>query len=448
MGQPPSDFQHGKKMTKLKIAARTNVGLARTNNEDNYQVSSNLSTTPMGWVNNELIDLDEKGALLVVADGMGGQNAGEVASEIAIKTIKDRFTPENLTEDVLRDKSSIDDFMKETITVADHRIKTTAKERPETKGMGTTIIIAWLLDGKVYMAWCGDSRGYVYNPEYGLRRLSKDHSYVQTLVDSGKLTEDEAFDFPQSNVITNCLCDADIKAVPECIKEPHTLCDNDIILLCSDGLCGMIRDREIESIIRKETDDMTVLGDSLIEGALNAGGSDNVTICLAKIVSDVAVVSHKETKEAPTSKLDNTTIIESNIQEDTPSDASSSQNNKGHKLLYMGLGALLAIAAIVAILCLTKADKQVTTEGNCVDDTTKAEALLHDTIQEPILSDTIKACATDTTQSCQDTSHTVSTETKNEKPIPQHIDTLKIDNIRPHIPLNDMDLSKLIPENQ
>ena len=270
---------------KFKIAAKTDVGLERSNNEDNFQASSDLLITPMRWVNNEICQLGEKGALLVVADGMGGMNAGEVASQIAIDTVREEFAPINITPEITKSRYTIEKFMNEVVVKADAKIKDVSKKRPETRGMGTTIVIAWLYNENLYVSWCGDSRAYVYNPEHGLHRLTKDHSYVQQLVDAGKLTEDETFDFPESNIITRCLCDAKQKAQPECLDNPYPVCDNHIILLCTDGLCGMIRDYEIQEVMNSFTKDMTVLTDNLVQAALNASGADNCTVCLCQILS-------------------------------------------------------------------------------------------------------------------------------------------------------------------
>ncbi len=269
----------------FRMAAKTDVGLVRTNNEDNFQASADLSQSPMRWVNNQQYSLGPKGALLVVADGMGGMNAGEVASEIAINTVIDMFAPENITDEVAKSQQSIERFLKGVVQEADARIKQHAKEFPESRGMGTTIVIAWFFHGYTYVAWCGDSRAYIYNPATGLFQISKDHSYVQNLVDEGKLTKEEAFDFPDSNIITRSLCDGGPKAQPECLTVPQPLCDGDIILLCSDGLNGMIRDEEIEKIITHEQNDLSLLVDLLISAAKEAGGTDNITVALAQITS-------------------------------------------------------------------------------------------------------------------------------------------------------------------
>lgn len=270
---------------RFRIAAKTDVGLERTNNEDDFQVSANLDELPMKWVNNQEYSLGKKGALLVVADGMGGMNAGEVASEIAISTVRECFSPENITDDVVMSKSAIEKFMKGVIVKADKRIKEFAKENPDSRSMGTTIVIAWLFDGNLYVSWCGDSRAYIYNPNTGLFQISKDHSYVQDLVDAGKISKDDAFDFPDSNIITRSLNDTTPKVKPDCLAIPQKLCDNDVILLCSDGLNGMIRDEEIERIIAENQGNMTECVDSLIQAALNAAGADNCTVALCQILS-------------------------------------------------------------------------------------------------------------------------------------------------------------------
>ncbi len=269
---------------KFRIAAKTDVGLVRTNNEDNFQASADLTNGQMRWVNNEICSLGGKGALVVVADGMGGMNAGEVASELAIEAIREWFSPEKLTSEVMKTRFSIEKYMNDAIIAADSRIKAESKVRPETKGMGTTIVIGWILDGVLYVSWCGDSRAYVYNPEAGLHQITKDHSYVQGLVDRGAITREEAFDFPDSNIITRCLSDGTTKAKPQSLLKPYTVCDNDIIMLCTDGLSGMIRDQEIESLMRANEHNMDTLADELISAACAAEGSDNITICLCQIL--------------------------------------------------------------------------------------------------------------------------------------------------------------------
>lgn len=266
---------------KFKLAAGTNVGLIRQNNEDNFVVCSDLSTS--NWLIPQVddsADLGKYGALLVVADGMGGANAGEVASAIAVETIQSHFVPEQLEEVVANDKS-IQEFMKEVVKSADLNILHHSQEDSSTQGMGTTVVMAWIINDKAYVCWCGDSRCYVLNKRNGLIQLSKDHSYVQELVDKGDLDPDLMHDHPLSNVITRCLGDSDNRANPE--TRIYQLHNGDIIMLCSDGLCGLCHDSEILDVMIKFHENPMECKNELISAALSAGGYDNVTVALCNI---------------------------------------------------------------------------------------------------------------------------------------------------------------------
>jgi len=268
----------------FKMTAATNVGLVRTNNEDNFTVNPDLSASE--WAVPEdtdaLIPLGKYGCVMVVADGMGGMNAGEVASELAVKGIRKSFGDITDFSKVIDSPGHIETFMKKAIVSADSDIKKKVKEDPATEGMGTTIVMAWVLENVVHVAWCGDSRAYLFNRQAGLSRLSKDHSYVQQLVDSGKLDADLAFDHPNSNIITRSLGDSNSVAQPDYVSKG--LSAGDMILLCSDGLCGLIRDEEIVDILTPEREKIDEYRDALFEGALDAGGHDNITIALLECV--------------------------------------------------------------------------------------------------------------------------------------------------------------------
>ena len=287
---------------KIKLAAGTNVGLIRQNNEDNFIVSSDLSTSE--WLIPQAgpyAGLGEFGALLVVADGMGGANAGEVASAIAVETIQEKFTPEQLREVVTDDKSA-QEFMKAVVRQADLNILNRSKEDPSTQGMGTTIVMAWILGDKAYVCWCGDSRCYVLNKRNGLLQLSKDHSYVQELVDKGELDPELMHDHPLSNVITRCLGDVDNRANPE--TRIYQLHNGDIIMLCSDGLCGLRHDSEILDVMIKFHKDPVELKNELISSALSAGGYDNVTVAIANIQTDEEEKAEEDTQDEEEKKND------------------------------------------------------------------------------------------------------------------------------------------------
>lgn len=272
----------------FRMAARCEAA-GRPNNEDNYQVDENLADDRWGFTADKEISLGEKGALLVVCDGMGGMNAGEVASAIAVATIKEWFDKEKLTDKILESSASIQKYLVDAIQAADAAIKADGKTNPEHEGMGSTIVMAWLLGKKVYVGWCGDSRAYRYNPNTGLQRLSHDHSYVQELVDAGKLTEELAFDHPNNNIITRSLGDPRGKAQPD--TKEYVLCNEDIIMLCSDGLCGCLRDNEIEDVIKEHQTSMQECRDALWNADEAAGWHDNVTIALAQVISGGAIAA-------------------------------------------------------------------------------------------------------------------------------------------------------------
>jgi serine/threonine protein phosphatase PrpC len=161
--------------------------------------------------------------------------------------------------------------------------------------MGTTIVMAWILGDKAYVCWCGDSRCYVLNKQHGLIQLSKDHSYVQELVDKGELSPELMHDHPLSNVITRCLGDVDNRANPE--TRIYQLHNGDIIMLCSDGLCGICHDDEILDTMIKFHEDPMECKNELISAALSAGGYDNVTIALANIQTDEKPEEEPEAEE-------------------------------------------------------------------------------------------------------------------------------------------------------
>lgn len=267
--------------TTLKIAASTNMGLVRTNNEDNFVVCPDLAISDWRIPQvSKYEDLGEYGALLVVADGMGGANAGEVASAIAVETIREAFSGDQLKEIVKNDKA-VQEFMKEVVKAADLRIFKKSKEDRSTQGMGTTVVMAWILEKNVYVCWCGDSRCYMLNKHKGLVRLSKDHSYVQELIDRGELDPDLAMSHPYSNVITRCLGDVENRAVPD--TRVFQIHNGDTILLCSDGLSGLCTDLQILDLLIKYRDDIEKCREELITAALNEGGHDNVTVALCYI---------------------------------------------------------------------------------------------------------------------------------------------------------------------
>lgn len=269
----------------FKMTVATNVGLVRSNNEDNFIVTPDLDK-PDNWFVpsgvDEVIALGERGCVMIVADGMGGMNAGEVASEMAVNSIRDAFTQVQDFSTITDCSNHVEAFLKKTIVKADSEIKQKVKEDPSTSGMGTTIVLAWVIGNVAHIAWCGDSRAYLFNRNSGLSRLSTDHSYVQELVDTGKLDPELAFDHPNSNIITRSLGDSPAKAQPDYVCKG--LSAGDYLILCTDGLCGLVRDEEILQIMMKQYNSIEDYKNELFNAAFNAGGYDNVTIALFECV--------------------------------------------------------------------------------------------------------------------------------------------------------------------
>ena len=271
---------------KIKISALTDVGKERTNNEDALLYCSDLSKQLWSDANQkEYEPLGELGTLLIVADGMGGANAGEVASSLAIQTVKERFSVPRLQEALKTGEDGVTSLMKDTIAAADEVINNRMAVDIETQGMGTTVVICWILqDGMAHIAWCGDSRCYVHNPATGLQRLTKDHSLVQEMIDRGEITEEEAFNHPDNNIITCGL--GDFQAYPSPDMVSCQLKANDTVMLCSDGLCGYCTDDEILRVFASEFVETETCNQKMLDRALDAGGADNIAIVMASLIGD------------------------------------------------------------------------------------------------------------------------------------------------------------------
>ena len=228
----------------------SDLGRQRQGNEDNYFV---------------------RAPLFVVADGMGGAQAGEVASEMAVESF-DRGLPDGSPAAALE----------EAIRAANRRIHERSHSEEQFAGMGTTCTAAYVGESEVTIAHVGDSRAYLWRGGE-LVRLTRDHSLVGELLARGKITEEQAEAHPQRNVITRALgADADVRVDVEAFDAR----DGDVFLLCSDGLTGMIQEPGLRSFLQ----DMTSLeqaGRGLIAAANEAGGRDNITVILFRL-EDVA----------------------------------------------------------------------------------------------------------------------------------------------------------------
>lgn len=259
--------------------------------------------------------LTAKWILFAVADGMGGTNAGEVAAEIAIETV--RNSAEKVEALLLR-PAQIGRGLEAIIYKAHLNIKAAINE--DNAGMGTTLVIALLTGHMVHVAWCGDSRVYQYSKEPSerknsfdlphLRILTHDHSVVWQMVKKGQLDRNAAREHELSNIITQSLGDPGSDPKPE--SAVYTVNGGDRILVCSDGLNSMLPDEYIEEILSHD-DPLDIIGTSLIEAANANGGQDNISVILAQLenVPERKTVKDpiaKERPEAITAKSDLTPL--------------------------------------------------------------------------------------------------------------------------------------------
>ncbi|MDD5033293.1 MAG: protein phosphatase 2C domain-containing protein [Methylococcaceae bacterium] len=231
-------------MTEIDYACGTHVGLVREINEDAFFADPQLG-------------------LWVVADGMGGHMAGEVASGIVIRDL-----PRCITRG---------DSLSDAIEMVHSMIQIATDEGQGAKHMGSTVV-ALKLDGSSYqIAWVGDSRAYLWDG-LELHQLTKDHSYVQLLLEMGLIMESELFDHPSRNVISQGLGVGGAEGgLVKVDTVTGKLNPGDSILLCTDGLCGGVRDARIDEIMGS-TENSQERVDRLIEAALAAGGKDNITV--------------------------------------------------------------------------------------------------------------------------------------------------------------------------
>lgn len=230
----------------MAATMRTDIGRKRKQNED------------AAW-------FDEKRGVFAVADGMGGHLAGEVASAMAINAVKDMAAQ--------RKKPSIA-LLKKAVLSAHEKILAHAKGHAECAGMGTTLSMMWRADKYMYIAHVGDSR--IYRLRGGkMEQITEDHSLVGEFVRAGLITKEEARVHPRRNIITRAL-GTEGDNTPDLLAADHL--PGDRFLLCTDGLTGMVPDEEIERVLLEN--DIEAAADKLIAMALDAGGSDNVTLIL------------------------------------------------------------------------------------------------------------------------------------------------------------------------
>lgn len=245
---------------RMLHAVRSDIGLVRSMNQDGYII---VPALPVGH-------------LYLVADGMGGPAAGDVASQLAVEQVSS-YLRANVTA-----ADDVQNALMSAIQHANETIYRESRDNPEYDGMGTTIVCALVRDETVYFAHVGDSRGYLYS-DGALRQITKDHSLVAELVRRGELTADEAKTHPQRNIVTRSLGTGKV-STPDVNAETWHV--GDVILLCSDGLTNLVLDSEITSFMDvasrcEDEEKLQTVIDNVVDLALKRGGSDNVTALIA-----------------------------------------------------------------------------------------------------------------------------------------------------------------------
>ena len=208
--------------------------------------------------------------LFIVADGMGGHNAGDYASRFCVEFFTEHIRNSDITSPIA--------LIEEAITVTNDKLYEKSKQQADYEGMGTTFVAATICDNVMYVANIGDSRLYVISNE--IIQITEDHSLVQAMVKTGELDKDEAKSHPNKNIITRAL-GTNETAQPDFFEVE--LDEGDIVLLCSDGLTNMLNDETIEKIIRENADNLQAATEILVKQANENGGKDNITVIIVKV---------------------------------------------------------------------------------------------------------------------------------------------------------------------
>jgi protein phosphatase len=256
-------------LVRISHAARTDVGMKRDNNEDNFLVFPEQN-------------------LFAVFDGMGGHAAGEVASGIAVREMKEFFDLTGKDPEATwpfkddRAKSYDENRLVTAIKLCNARIIETSENDTSKKNMGTTCVSCLFVERsgqpKAYVAHTGDSRVYLFR-DNKLKRITIDHSLVEEYLRMGKITEEEAKNFPQKNIILRALGQQRQVEVEINAHDPKP---GDIFMLMSDGLSGMVEDKFMEAIMQKQASNLEACAKKLLDTANANGGVDNSTVILVK----------------------------------------------------------------------------------------------------------------------------------------------------------------------
>lgn len=249
----------------LEVVSRSDPGMVRSHNED------------------AVFGLAEAG-LVILADGMGGYNAGEVASGMAIAWLADNLPPVLTT---VNRPDEVQQQIEAQVCLANDSIFKAAESQPQYAGMGTTLVIGYFHDNLLTLAHIGDSRAYRLRGD-AFVQLTRDHSLLQEQIDSGMITPEEARFSQNKNLVTRAL---GVDSEVEVEIRDHAVVPGDVFLLCSDGLNDMVTDEEIGMTLQTLHSNLALAADQLIEMANDNGGRDNVSVILVKVRGDFAAPS-------------------------------------------------------------------------------------------------------------------------------------------------------------
>ncbi|MCF0124984.1 MAG: Stp1/IreP family PP2C-type Ser/Thr phosphatase [Clostridia bacterium] len=241
----------------IKAYAKSDIGKVREINQDAFYISDSLDEIK----------------LYILADGMGGYNGGEIASNLAIQSAKSYI--ENNFKEIEKDKDSIIQLIGSSMEYANMVVFEKAKNNQELEGMGTTLEICLIYNNRAFIGHVGDSRIYRIRKEF-MRKLTQDHSYVQKLVKDGTITQEEAVHHPQKNMLIKALgCNAFVE--PDVMVKGFL--KDDILIMCSDGLTNLVPQDVIYKEVKKDIEKATKV---LVNIANEKGGYDNITVVTIK----------------------------------------------------------------------------------------------------------------------------------------------------------------------
>jgi PPM family protein phosphatase len=274
---------------QVELHAKSDVGRVRRGNEDNFLLldlagartwsGSDGAENPSDM---RQFPIGEQGLVLVVSDGMGGALAGDVASRMAIEAVRDVLMGENADGGGCKPGNELVDCLKQATMQANQNIHYKSLEDSRCSGMGATLTGAAIRDDKLDLVQVGDSRAYVMRGEQ-IRLATKDQSLVQQLVDVGQISEEEAETHMFRNVILQAL-GAQTELTPATAR--IQIRQGDMLLLCSDGLSGKLRNEEIRQIVADSGADLAGACQALVAEANDRGGEDNITVVLARFTGD------------------------------------------------------------------------------------------------------------------------------------------------------------------